>query len=506
MNKGFVYLVGAGPGRAELITVRGAEVLKKADCIIYDKLANPALLKYARPDAEIIHVPKRIGKGSTTQGEINRLLVEKAAGGRTVVRLKGGDPCIFGRVTEEMASLNEAGISYEIVPGVTAGVAVASYTGIMLTDRQYASQVTFITGHEAEGKEGSNIDWDLLAKFRGTLVFYMGVGNLSNIAANLMENGMSGDMPAAVVSEVTFPTQRIVEGTVANIEQECVRENIEPPALIIIGEAAHSFANFNWFMKLPLFGKNIVVTRDEPGNAEFMEKIIARGGNPVPFATFFIKPLTETNEFLLALTKFTDYEWIIFTSKNGVTVFFNALEKLNKDARVFASAKIACIGARTQAKLSEFAVKADFVPSVFTSEQFGKQLINFANLKEKKVLLLRSEIASNELVEILKLAGAMVDDVSIYTAVMQKGEYASLEEKIRNNEVDWLTFASPSAVRGFFEVLSAELINSSDIKVASVGPVTSKELQRKGVKVDVTASEHTFDGLLDAIEQAYSIK
>ena len=506
MNKGFVYLVGAGPGRAELITVRGAEVLKKADCIIYDKLANPALLKYARPDAEIIHVPKRIGKGSTTQEEINRLLVEKAAGGRIVVRLKGGDPCIFGRVTEEMVALNEAGIGYEIVPGVTAGVALASYTGIMLTDRQYASQVTFITGHEAEGKKDSTIDWDLLAKFRGTLVFYMGVGNLSNITRKLMKNGMSGNMPAAVVSEITFPTQRIVEGTVANIEQECAMGNIEPPALIIIGEAAHSFTNFNWFMKQPLFGKSIVVTRDEPGNAEFAEKIIARSANPVPFATFHIKTLTESNEFLQTLTKLTDYEWIIFTSKNGVTVFFDALEKLNKDARVLASVKIACIGTQTQAKLKEFAVKADFVPSVFTSEQFGKQLIDFANLKDKRVLLLRSEIASNELVEILNLAGANVDDISIYTAVMQKGESASLEEKIRNNEIDWLTFASPSAVRGFFESFSVDIINSSRIRVASVGPVTSKELERMVVKIDVTASEHTFDGLLDAIEQAYLTK
>ena len=506
MNKGFVYLVGAGPGRAELITVRGADVLKKADCIIYDKLANPALLKYARADAEIIHVPKRIGKNSTSQEEINRLLVEKAAGGRTVVRLKGGDPCIFGRATEEMVALNEAEIGYEIVPGVTAGVAVASYTGIMLTDRQYASQMTFITGHEAEGKKDSGIDWDLLAKFRGTLVFYMGVGNLSNITGKLMENGMSGDMPAAVVSEITFPTQRIVEGTVANIEQECIRKNIEPPALIVIGEAAHSFDSFNWFMKQPLFGKNIIVTRDEPGNAEFAEKIIARGANPVPFATFHIKTLMETNEFLETLTKLTSYEWIIFTSKNGVTIFLDALEKLNKDARVFASAKIACIGTQTEAKLNEFAVKADFVPSIFTSEQFGKQLINYANLKDKKILLLRSEIASNELVEILKLAGAEVDDISIYTAVMRKGEPSSLEEKIRNNEIDWVTFASPSAVQGFFESFSIELINSSKTKVASVGPVTSKELERKTVKVDVTASEHTFDGLLDAIEQAYSLK
>ncbi|MBN1975163.1 MAG: uroporphyrinogen-III C-methyltransferase [Sedimentisphaerales bacterium] len=503
VKKGFVYLVGAGPGRADLITVRGAELLKNADCIIYDKLANPALLKHARADAEIIHTPKRIGKGSTTQEEINKLLVEKASAGRIVVRLKGGDPCIFGRISEELEALNEAGINYEIVPGVTAGVAVSSYSGIMLTDRLYSSQVMFITGHEAEGKKDSHTDWNVLAKFRGTLVFYMGMGSLSDISEKLIENGLPDTTPAAVVSDVTFPTQRIIESTLANIHMECSRENIEPPALIIIGEAARNHANFNWFMKQPLFGKNIVITRDEPGNAEFADKITARGGNPVLFATFYIKPLTETNEFLQALTKFSGYDWIIFTSRNGVAVFFDALEKLHKDARVFASAKIACIGKQTEAKLNEFGIKADFVPSIFTGKEFGKQLINFTNVKGRKLLLLRSEIASDELAEILKLAGAEVDDVTSYTAVTQKTESAPLEEKIRNNLIDWVTFASPSAVQGFFESVNKEIIHSGKVKIASIGPVTSKELARFGANVNVTADEHTLDGLLDAIERSY---
>ncbi|MBN1182634.1 MAG: uroporphyrinogen-III C-methyltransferase [Bacteroidales bacterium] len=506
MNKGFVYLVGAGPGRADLITVLGAEVIKKADCIIYDKLANPALLKYARSDAEIIHVPKRIEKGSTTQQEINRLLVEKASSGQVVVRLKGGDPCIFGRISEELEALNAAGIGYEIVPGVTAGVALSSYSGIMLTDRQYSSQVTFITGHEADGKKESNIDWGVLAKFNGSLVFYMGIGNLSNITGKLMENGLPVETPAAVVSEITLSTQRIAEGTIENIQAECERNKIQPPALIIIGQAAKNYNDYNWFMKQPLFGKNIVVTRDEPGNADFAEKIIERGGNPIPFATFHIKPLTETTGFLHTLTKLSDYDWIIFTSQNGVKVFFDAMEKLKKDARVFSSTQIACIGPQTEATLNQFAIKADFVPTVFTSEQFGKQLIGFTNLKDKKVLLLRSEIASNELVEILKQADAQVEDISTYTAVMQKNETAYLEEKLHNREIDWITFASPSAVQGFYDNINSEIINSSKIKIASVGPVTSKELERKGVKVNVTASEHTLKGLLDAIEQECSMK
>ena len=503
VEKGFVYLVGAGPGRADLITVRGADVLKKADCIIYDKLANPTLLKYARADAEIIHVPKRIGKSSTTQQEINKLLVEKAIDGRVVVRLKGGDPCIFGRVAEEIAVLNEAGIGFEIVPGITAGVAVSSYSGIMLTDRQYSSQVVFITGHEAEGKKDSNIDWELLAKFTGTLVFYMGVGNLESITEKLMENGLSPDTPAAVIANVTFPAQRIVKATLENIHKDCTEQKIEPPAIIVTGQGVHIDTNLDWFMKQPLFGKNILVTRDAPGNAEFAEKIISRGGNPVSFETFNIIPLTESNDFLQALTKFHEYQWIIFTSRNGVRIFFEAMENLKKDSRVFALAKIACIGSQTAAALQQYGIKADFVPSVFTSEEFGMQLINFANLKDKKVLLLRSQLASNELMQILTQGGAKVEDVAIYTAAMQKDDSTLIEKKIGSGEIDWVTFASPSAVKGFLENISSDIINLSKIKVASIGPVTSKELESHGVNINVTADEHTLEGLLDAIEQVY---
>ncbi len=503
MEKGFVYLVGAGPGQADLITVRGAEVLKKADCIIYDKLANPALLRFARAGAEIIHVPKRIGGASVTQEEINRLLIEKASGGRTVVRLKGGDPCIFGRVAEELAVLIEEGIGFEIVPGITAGIAVAAYAGIMLTDREYSSQVVFVTGREAEGKQDSNIDWQLLAKFSGTIVFYMGVGNLSLIAKRLIDNGMTADTPTALIADVTFPTQRVVKAALDEISEKCKQQGIEPPAIIIIGTAADSGEELNWFMKKPLFGKNIVVTRDAVGNADFAAKIISRCGNPLQFATIKIKPLTETNEFLRTLTTITEYDWIIFTSGNGVTVFCEALQGLGKDARVFGSAKIAAIGNGTAAKLSEFGIKADFVPSVFTGKELGKQLIAYTNLRGKKVLLLRSQLASNELVELLDKGGAEVQDVAVYTAVEQKSECTWLIEEIRNGRIDWLTFASPSSVNGFFEQIRSDLVNSGDVKVVSIGPVTSERLKTLGVRIDVTATDHTLDGLLDAIEQTY---
>jgi len=502
-NKGFVYLVGAGPGRADLITVRGAEILQAGDCIIYDKLANPALLKFARKDAEVIPVPKRIGSRSVTQQDINKLLLENATPGKTVVRLKGGDPSIFGRCAEEAALLAEAGVDFEIVPGVTAGTAAAQYAGIMLTDRDYSSQVVFVTGYEAPGKKESNIDWHLLAKFRGTIVFYMGVGNLDFIVKQLIENGMKSNTPAVVVTNATFPNQRVVKASLRLISDKCREERIEPPAIIIIGRAADSDARLSWFMKKALFGKNIVVTRDALGNADFAAKIIRRGGNPIEFPTIKIKPLTQTNQFLQTLAKLKEYDWIVFTSANGVTLFFDCLENLGKDARVFGFAKVASIGRETAAKLGKFGIKADFVPNVFTSAELGKQLISFANLQGKKFLLLRSQLASNELVTLLEQADVRVDNVSLYSIATQTSECNWLIEKINASAIDWLTFASPSSVRGFFEQIQVDTVNSSSVNVASIGPVTSEQLRNLSVKIGVESAEHTIDGLLTSIENTY---
>ena len=506
MKKGFVYLIGAGPGRADLITVRGAEVLRASDCVIYDKLANPALLQYARKDAEMIHVPKRMGKGSCTQDEINKVLVEKALEGKTIVRLKGGDPCVFGRVAEELAVLLEAGIGFEIVPGVTAAVAASSYTGILLTDREYSSQVTFITGREAAGKDQSNIDWSVLAKFAGTIVFYMGMGTLELIAKRLIQNGKPADTPVAVIANATFPTQRVLRALLENISDECKQQEIEPPALVVIGDAVNSDARFDWFMNKPLFGKNIVMTRDAAGNADFAAKIVSRGGNPVPFATLGIRPLTDSNEFLRTLAKLKQYDWIIFTSGNGVRIFFEALKDLGKDARVFSTANVAAIGGRTAEKLAAFGIKADFVPEVFTGRALGKQLIRSANVRGKKILLLRSQLASSELVDILAGAGAEVDNIAIYTTTAAKSDPSRLIEAIIRGTMDYVTFASPSSVDGFFGQIDVDLVRSSDIKVASIGPVTSERLKQLGVAVHVTATEHTLDGLLHTIEESEGSK
>lgn len=499
-KKPMVYLVGAGPGRADLITLRGAELLKTADCVIIDKLANPALLELARKDAEIIHVPKRIGPGSFTQDQINQILVGKALEGMTVVRLKGGDPCIFGRCTEEITLLNEAGVAFEIVPGITAAIAAAEYTGIMLTDRRYSSQVAFITGREAEGKEETNLDWDVLARFPGTLVFYMGIGALPSIAGKLIDSGLSADTPAALVADATLPTQRLVQAPLGRIAEECGRQRIEPPALIVVGPAAAGDTGLNWFMRLPLFGKGLVVTRDTAGNADSARKVVARGGRPVEYPTLAIQARTDRDELIRMLAEFSGCDWAIFTSANGVRVFFDALGDLGKDARVFGGMKIAAIGPRTAETLGQSGIRADFIPGVFTGRELARQLLGYTDLRGKKVLLLRSEIASDELVRGLETGGAYVTDVPVYTAVPQKGDDAGLIAQMQRSQIQWLTFASPSAVRSFFEQIPPEAVHSYGVKVASVGPVTSKELAQFGLRVDVEATEHTIDGLLDAIE------
>jgi uroporphyrinogen III methyltransferase/synthase len=502
-----VYLVGAGPGRADLITVRGAELIGMADCIICDKLANPALLALLPPEAEVVNVPKRIGSGSFTQDQINAILLQKALEGKTVVRLKGGDPCIFGRCTEEAALLNEAGVQFEIVPGVTAATAAAEYTGIMLTDRRYSSQVAFITGREAEGKQESNIDWDVLARFPGTLVFYMGIGTLPTITEQLTANGKSPDTPVALVANATLSTQRVVRAPLNEIVETCRRERVEPPSLIIVGEAAAGDAGLNWFMRQPMFGRTVVLTRDEKGNSEMARKVIARGGEPVEFTTMAIKPLTDRSEFVQALARLADYDWVIFTSPNGVRVFFDdAMKKLQKDARVFASNKLATLGIKTAVALGLYGIKADFVPSVFTGKALGTQLVAHTNLHGKRILLLRSELASNELVGILEEAGADVNDVSLYTAIAQAGDAAALRERMQKGEVQWVTFASPSSARNFFEQISPEAVRSFGVRVASIGPVTSRQLADIGVTVDLEATEHTVDGMLDAIERAEKTK
>jgi uroporphyrinogen III methyltransferase/synthase len=496
---GKVYLVGGGPGDAGLITVRGVELLREADCVFYDKLVNPQLLRHARRDAEIIDSGKRAGAHSLKQHQINDLLIEKAKQGKMVVRLKGGDPCIFGRGAEEASSLANIGIEFEFVPGITAAIGAAEYTGIMLTHREYSSSVAFITGHEAEGKDHSDIDWHALAHFEGTLVFYMGIGNLGPISAELIKNGMSGDIPAAVVANATLPSQRVATACISTIAQVCIDENIQPPAILIVGRAAQPDQQLNWFGKKPLFGQCVLITRDIEGNAELSEKISRQGGSVLEFAAIELQRLTNTPVFQEALERIGNYDWVAFTSSNGVETFFQAIGQIGRDARIFKNARIAAIGEITSQRLKDHGIIADFMPTVFTGGDMARQLVEQENLNGKKVLLLRSAIASKELAHELVKSGAMVDDVPLYTTVTAKGDTSPILEALRQGCVQWLAFTSSSTVRGFLEQIDIETIKNSRARIISIGPVTTEQLQKLGLRPDAEAKPHTTDGLVDAL-------
>ena len=498
-KNGIVYLVGAGPGRPDLITVRGLELLRSADCIVCDKLSSPALLGYARQDAEIIPVHKRAGPGSATQDQINRLIVQAAQSGKTVVRLKGGDPTIFGRLAEELAVLIEAGIDFEIVPGVTAALGASAYSGILLTDRASSSQVVLVTGHEAEGKTASSIPWPDLARFQGTIVFYMGVTRLCLIADNLISHGMDGRMPCAVVADATLPTQRTLRARLDCLADRCRQEGLEPPAVVIVGPVAAEGDRLDWFDRLPLFGKTVVATRDGLGNVEFAGRLAAYGANALSYATIRLKALTESSAFLEALSRLQQYHWVVFSSARGVDYFFEALDRLAKDSRSLAGARVAAIGPATSQRLRSFGIRTDLVPPEFTSSQLAGQLLRQTSLAGQAVLLLRSELADDDLRGQLASAGAAVDQIAVYTAEPTGDSAKAVVEQMQQGKVHWLTFASGSEARAFFDQVPAGLLDTGPTRVASIGPVTSAQLRRLGARVDIEAQVHTLEGIIQAM-------
>ncbi len=502
MSVGKVYLVGAGPGEPGLITVRGAELLEQADCVVYDSLANAALLERARAGAELISVGKRSGAHSYTQPQINELLIRKAGQHKVIVRLKGGDPCIFGRAAEEARALVWAQVEFEIVPGVTAAIAAAEYAGVMLTDRDHSSQVLFVTGHEAEGKETSGIDWDLLGRFNGSIAFYMGLGSLSDIAEKLVRSGMPEATPVCIVENATLPEQRVVRGSLSDISAKAADAGIGSPAIIVIGRAAEGDVKLDWFSRCPLKGMRILVTRDAHGNKLFSRKVASLGGMAVCLETIRFKRLTESGEFVAALAALSSYDWLVFTSERGVDAFFESVAAFGKDARVLGRVKVACVGSETAGSLARFGVRADFVPTAFTGIDLAKQLIETFDIAGKRMLLLRSAIAEPALADLLKAAGASVDDVACYTSQPAGADAAGVIASLKKDEIDWVTFTSGSAVRAFLGAVDAQLLSGGRAKVASIGPVTSAELLNRGVAVAAEAKESTIDGILAAIIEA----
>jgi len=503
-SKGIVYLIGAGPGDPDLITLKGRECLKKADIIVYDYLVNGSLLSLAHTDAEIIYVGKKSGRHTMRQKDINNLLVESSKKGLTVARLKGGDPFIFGRGGEEAIELSKVGIKFEIVPGVTSAVAAPAYAGIPLTHRNFASTVCFITGHEDPTKEESHINWNALAKSSGTLVFLMGIANLYKIVKKLIDMGKSPSTPSAVVGSGTMPNQRTVIGTLANIDQKVKDADLGAPGVIVVGEVVNLSEYLNWFESLPLFGKKIVVTRPEDQAAGFIRTLSELGAECLLFPTINIIPPASWKELDKAIKNLSRYDWILFTSVNGVKYFFKRLHFVKKDTRHLKGIKIGAIGPGTAATLMDMGINPDLIPDEYWAEGVVEGLKE-SLLDGKRILLPRPVIARDYIPKKLTELGAIVDVAEAYQTVKPEYSQDQLSTLFKDSAIDMITFTSPSAVDNFFALLEGRSILKEILKakVACIGPITAQRADEKGLKVDIVPDEYTVDALIRAIVEFY---
>jgi uroporphyrinogen III methyltransferase/synthase len=496
---GRVYLVGAGPGDPGLLTLRGRELLAQADAVVYDYLVSPRLLDHAPDRAERIYVGKRAAAHTLSQEGINQLLIDKARAGKTVVRLKGGDPFIFGRGGEEALALVEAGIEWEVVPGVTSGAAGPAYAGIPVTHRDLASSVGFVTGHEGEHKESSVLDWKALAAWEGTLVFYMGVGNLRHICAALIEAGRAADTPAAVVRWGTLPRQRTVAGALAALPDLVEQAGLRPPALIVIGKVVALREKLAWFERRPLFGRRIVVTRSRAQASELAARLEALGAEVVEVPAFRIEPPEDPAPLHRAASRLKQFDWVIFTSVNAVDALFGALDEAGLDSRALATSKVCAVGPATGERLRAFGIRPDAVPPRFTSATVAETLGSPDELSGAHVLCPRADIATPDMIEALAARGAHVEEVVAYRNVAVPPDAERIAEMFGDEKVHWLTFTSSSTVRNFLTGLDCRIMERAGVRIASIGPMTSATVREFGLEPDVEAEAHTIDGLVDSI-------
>ncbi len=510
---GIVYLVGAGPGDPGLITVRGAHLLALADVVVYDYLSNPELLSHA-PDAEAIYVGKKAASHSMTQAEINDLLVNQAKLGRRVVRLKGGDPFVFGRGGEECEALEREGIPFEVVPGITAAIAAPAYAGIPVTHRDFNSSFTFITGHEKEEdyKEseskmriagaGSDLDWKALAALP-CLAFYMGVKSLPRICSKLIEHGMDPQMPAATIRWGTTPRQRTVVATVGDLAQKVAEAKLGPPAMTIIGKVVSLRRTLNWFESRPLFGKTIVVTRTRQQASDLSIQLRELGARVIEAPTIDLQP-ADPGPIETALADMHEFDWVVFTSANGVRFTRERLIASGRDVRAFGNAKIATIGDSTsEAVGKELCLKVDLSPARLVAEALAEAFAERNEIAGKRFLLLRADIARPLLREHLKESGAIeVRDVPIYDTKSTAALPTEVLESLTENEIDWFTFTSSSTVRNFVTLLGENYREQmKGIRIASIGPITSQTLRQLGLEPTVEARTFDLDGLVAALQK-----
>jgi uroporphyrinogen III methyltransferase/synthase len=505
MSEGKVYLVGAGPGDPDLITVKGMECLKRADVIIYDHLASASLLKHARKDAQTIYVGKEQGSHTLPQDDMNKLLVEKAKTGSTVVRLKGGHPFIFGRGGEEAQALVAENIPFEIVPGITSAIAAPSYAGIPLTHRKYAASVGIVTGHEDPTKPCSTVDWGKLATGVGTLVILMGVKNLPNIAKAIIEAGRPPETPVALVRWGTTPKQKTVVGTLETIVEKAKQARLKPPVAIVVGNVVKLRDSLNWFEKKPLFGKTIAVTRTREQASELVNRLSALGAECLECPTIRIVPPRDWSPLDSAIDRLDKYDWLVLTSVNGVNSFFNRLFEKGKDVRALGKLRTVTIGPATASRLRDFGFHSDIVPETYRAESII-EAFEKEPMEGQKILLPRAKEARPILpIEVRKM-GATVDEIAVYETKQATESVDLLLNRLKDRSVDLVTFTSSSTVKNFKAALPEEQFESlvKRVKVASIGPITSDTARELGLHVDVEATEYTIPGLCDAILKYYT--
>ncbi len=505
VNKGKVYLVGAGPGDPSLITVKGLDCLRRADVVIYDRLIDDSLLDAAPVEAERIYVGKGRGRRAKEQKEINQLLVSKGREGKTVVRLKGGDPFVLGRGGEEAEALATSHIPFEIVPGVSSALAVPAYAGIPVTDRRLASSFTVITGHEDAEKGKSSISWDKISMGGDTLVFLMGMGNLARIVHQLVENGRPPSTPVAVISQGTGPKQRTIVGTLEDIVSRAAKESFQPPAVVVVGEVVKLREHLRWFDNRPLFGKRILVTRAEHQANELSRLLLESGAMPVEMPVIKISPPPTWKQLDQAILNLKSYHWIIFTSVNAVEVFCKRLYALELDVRQLAGVRIGAIGPATARALEARGLHPDYLPETYTSQGFLGGLKG-QDIAKCRVLLPRANIAGNELADGITKLGAEVHQVTAYKIAATRKSVSQGKQMLLRGEVDVITFTSASTVNNLLAILGQEWEVLKVAKLACIGPNTAAALAEKGLKADIVAREHTIPGLLEAMEQYFQRK
>lgn len=498
-KKGRVYLIGAGPGDAGLLTLKGKKLLGEAQVVIYDSLVNPQILKFCRPDAELLFAGKTMGQAHISQEEINELLISKAKEGKTVARLKGGDPFVFGRGGEEAEAIVQNGIDIEIVPGVSSVTAVPAYGGIPITHRQYNSSFAVFTGHHQEE------DFDYDPSQIETLVFLMGLNNIESIMKKLLESGKKPSTPVAVISSGTLPEQRSVVGTISDIAEKTRVLDVQTPATIVVGEVAVLAEAIGWYEKKPLFGKTMMVTREKEASSEFGELLASCGAKTIEFPTIKIKPIRDTGEQQLSVRNLGDYDFLVFTSVNGVGNYFEVLASHGKDSRDLKGKKIVAIGEKTSEELLKYNLTADYMPAVYTAEGIIS-LAEKLNLDGKKILIPRALVARELLPETLRAMGAMVEVLCVYETLVPDyttEELDLMKMRFSDAEIDLVTFTSSSTVTNFFSLLGKDPKLFAKTGFACIGPITAATLLGCGFTPSVTADIHTTRGLKEKILDLY---